>query len=277
VSEALTFLAPAFVLCLVIASLHVYLGMHILAREVIFVDLALAQLAALGTTAASLLQAHEHGEQPGLAGHGGALALTVLGAAIFALFRKARRSVSQEAIVGIVYALASALMVLALSRAPHGAERIKDMLIGTLLVATWDEVLVTALVYLVLAAAQFALRRRFIALSWQAERADRELPHAVLWDFAFYVLFGIAITISVQLAGVLLVFSFLIVPAVITQLFGARLVPRLLYGWLVAALASVAGLWASWVWDLPTGAAIVVAFGALLVLAIAGRAVLRPA
>ena len=271
-TEAMIFLAPAFVLCLVIASIHVYLGMHILEREVIFVDLSLAQLAALGATVAALLHDHEPGHDVSLITHAGALVFTVIGAAIFALFRKARAHVSQEAVVGIVYAVGSALMMLALSRAPHGAERVEAMLVGTLLIATWDEVLFTTVVYAVIGAAQFALARRFIALSWQAEATDRELPHAVLWDFLFYALFGIVITISVQLAGVLLVFSYLIVPAVITRLWSTRLPARLLAGWLVAAVASALGLWASWSLDLPTGAAVVAGFGALFVAAIAVRA-----
>lgn len=271
-SDALLFLAPAFVLCVVIASLHAYLGMHILEREVIFIDLSLAQLAALGATVAALVHDHEPGHDPGLATHGFALAFTVIGAAVFALFRKARGYVSQEAVVGIVYAVASALMMLGLSRAPHGAERIQDMLVGTLLVATWDEVLVTTAAYALIGALQIALRRRFIALSWHAQRGGPEPPHAVLWDFVFYVLFGIVITISVQLAGVLLVFSYLIVPAVITRLWSTRLWPRLAAGWLVACVASALGLWASWSLDLPTGAAVVAAFGGLFIAAIALRA-----
>lgn len=265
-SEALVFLGPALVMCLVIASLHVWLGMHVLAREIIFVDLSLAQLAALGATVGVLLvegDAH-HGEEQVWMTRGAALLATAAGAALFALTRRAR--VSQEAVVGIVYAVASAAMVLLLSRAPHGAERIKDVLVGALLLTSWQHVAETAVIYLVLGALQLALARRFVRLSWRQASASPQ-PGEAWWDFVFYLLFGLVIVVSVQVAGVLLVFSFLIVPAVITRLFSDRLLPRLLWGQVVAALASVLGLAMSWAWDLPTGAAVVVAFGALLALA----------
>lgn len=273
-SEALVFLAPALAMCVVIASIHVYLGMHILAREIIFVDLALAQLAALGA-AIGVLLSPDATEGPA---EGGfpllPLAFTLFGAALFAVTRRVRRHVSQEAIVGIVYAVASAVMVLVLSGAPHGAERIKDVLVGSLLLSDWQSVGQLGLAYLVLGAVEAVLARRFIRISWLPDQSERMMSHVTWWDFGFYVLFGIVITLSVQIAGVLLVFSYLIVPAVITRLFATRFAPRLIAGWAVALAASLLGLWASWSWDVPTGAAVVAAFGALLVVAGAARALL---
>lgn len=269
-SDALLFLGPALAMCLVIASIHVYLGMHILAREVIFVDLSLAQLAALGATVVAVVTDTESA----LAAHGGALVFTFLGATIFALTRQARGRVSQEAIVGIVYAVASATTLLVLSRSPHGAEHAKDILVGSLLVTTWDRVWTTLAAYAVLGVAQVVFARRFIELSWHPEEAERAGRRTGWWDLLFYLLFGVVITISVQVAGILLVFSFLIVPAVVSALFWTRLRTRLLAGWAVAVLASALGLWASWDWDLPTGAAIVAAFGAILTLAGGLRALL---
>jgi zinc/manganese transport system permease protein len=260
-SDALVFLGPALAICLVIASIHVYLGMHVLAREVIFVDLSLAQLAALGATVAALITGEE---DAGWKGHATALGFTILGAGIFAFTRRARRHVSQEAIVGIVYAVASAVTVLVVSHSPHGAEHIKDILVGSLLNATWANVWQTAACYAVLGAIQLALAKRFIAISWHPERVEQSLRRVELWDFGFYVLFGLVITISVKFAGILLVFSYLIVPAVITRLFSDRLLPRLLSGWAVAIAASALGVWASWTYDFPTGAAVVAAFGVLL-------------
>jgi zinc/manganese transport system permease protein len=258
-------------MCLVIASIHVYLGMHILEREIIFVDLALAQLAALGASLGALISPdeHEHGGSDGLPLL--PFAFTLIGALLFALTRRARRHVSQEAVVGIVYAVASAVMVLVLSRAPHGAERIKDVLVGSLLTADWSAVGRLALAYAVLGGAQALLARRFIRISWHTADSDA-MPYVTYWDFGFYVLFGIVITLSVQIAGVLLVFSYLIVPAVITRLFTRRISSRLVAGWAVALVASGLGLWGSWSWDLPTGAAVVAAFGLLLGLAGALRA-----
>jgi zinc/manganese transport system permease protein len=269
-SDALVFLGPALAISLVIASIHVYLGMHVLEREVIFVDLSLAQLAALGATIAALITGDE---EPGWQAHTAALAFTIAGAAVFAFTRRARRHVSQEAIVGIVYAVSSAVTVLVVSHSPHGAEHIKDILVGSLLNTTWENVWHTALAYLVLGAVQLALARRFIAISWHPDEVERGGGRVELWDFGFYVLFGVVITISVRFAGILLVFSYLIVPAVITRLFSKSLLGRLFAGWGVALAASALGLWASWTWDFPTGAAMVAAFGALLVAAALVRAV----
>jgi zinc/manganese transport system permease protein len=268
-SDALLFLGPALTICLVIASIHVYLGMHVLEREVIFVDLSLAQLAALGATFAALFTAEE---EPGWPAHAAAFAFTILGAGVFAFTRRARKHVSQEAIVGIVYAVSSAVTVLVVSHSPHGAEHIKDILVGSLLNTTWTNVWHVALAYAVLGAVQLALAPRFIAISWRPEEAERDSARVELWDFGFYVLFGVVITISVQFAGILLVFSYLIVPAVITRLFSHNLLKRLFAGWAVAIAASALGLWASWTWDFPTGAAMVAAFGVVLVLAAIVRA-----
>lgn len=271
-TDALLFLGPALAICLVIASIHVYLGMHVLQREVIFVDLSLAQLAALGATVASLFTSEE---EPGWPAHAAALGFTIVGAALFAFTRRARRHVSQEAIVGIVYAVSSAVTVLVVSHSPHGAEHIKDILVGSLLNTTWTDVWQTALAYLVLGAIQLALAKRFIAISWHPEHAEAADPRVELWDFGFYVLFGLIITISVRFAGILLVFSYLIVPAVITRLFSQHVLKRLFAGWGVAIVASVLGLWASWVWDFPTGAAMVAAFGLVLACAGVARATAR--
>lgn len=172
-TDALVFLGPALAICLVISSIHVYLGMHVLAREVIFVDLSLAQLAALGATVAALLTAEE---EPGWQAHAMALLFTIVGAAIFAFTRRARKHVSQEAIVGIVYAVASAVTVLVVSHSPHGAEHIKDILVGSLLNTTWTNVWQTAAAYVVLGAVQLVLAKRFIAISWRPDEAEEAGP-----------------------------------------------------------------------------------------------------
>lgn len=269
--DAFTFLLPAMAICLVIASLHVYLGMHILEREVIFVDLALAQLATLG----ALLMVDGDAHEESLMHELGAFAFTLLGAAIFATSGRLRHRISQEAIVGVVYAVSSAAMILVLSQSPHGGEELKDALVGALLITTWEDVVTIAIVYAVIGALHFALRSRFLPLSWTKGDHGELPPYSAWWDFAFYALFGVVITLSVQAAGVLLVFSFLIVPAMVSKLFAQRLRSRLLLGWLLATLTSLLGLAASWTLDLPTGATIVVAFGALLLLTLPAGLVLR--
>ena len=262
-SDAIIFLGPAFAACLVIASLHVYLGLHILAREIIFIDLSLAQLAALGATIGVFLGAEEGGQ----VSHALAFVFTAVGAALFATMRRARHQISQEAIIGIAYAVASAVMILVVSRSPHGAEHIQHALVGSLLATTWTDVLRTLALYVALGVIHVIFRTRFIQMSWRPDEADAQIPNLVWWEFGFYLLFGIMITISVEIVGVLLAFSFLIVPAVITNLFSSSIARRLVLGWVVAVLASLLGLFASWTWDLPTGATIVTACGFLLLLA----------
>ena len=268
--DALSFLAAPFVMCLFIAAIHVYLGLHILERGVIFVDLSLAQVAALGATVAEVFGADEHG----LGAHVAAMTFTAVGAAIFAFTRRARKSVSQEALVGVVYAVASAVTVLVLSGSPHGGDHIKDTLVGTLLLASWDQVLRDLVIYSLIGLAEIALAKRFIQISWHPDQAEAESKRVEWWDLLFYLLFGLVVTISVQVAGILVVFSYLIVPAVITSMFSRRIAVRLIAGWVIAVLASTAGLAGSWAWDLPTGATIVATFGALLFLAGIVRALL---
>ena len=262
-SDAILFLGPAFAACVVIAAIHVYLGMHILAREIIFIDLSLAQLAALGATVGIVLGA----EESGAVAHVLAFAFAAVGAALFAFMRKARHHVSQEAIIGIAYAVASAVMILVVSRSPHGAEHIEHALVGSLLATTWADVLRTLLIYAVIGVIHRAFAARFIQMSWQPEQAEAQVARLGWWEFGFYLLFAVVITVSVEIVGVLLAFSFLIVPAVVTQLFSSNIRTRLTMGWGVALLASLLGLAASWQWDLPTGATIVAAFGVLLLIA----------
>ena len=282
-TTALDLLALPFAACLVLAGLHVYFGLHVLARGVIFVDLALAQVAALGMTTALLA-----GYTLQSAGaYYYALAFTGGGAAIFALTRtrgrhreviaeepagvaarRASRSVPQEAIIGIVYAVAAALTVLVLDRVPQGGEQIKQLLVGSILGVTAREVAQVALLYAAVGALHWLCRRPLLALSFGEERS-----YARLWDFLFYFTFGLVVTSSVQIAGVLLVFSFLIVPAVVAALLASTITVRLLIGWSVAVAVSVIGLAASYRLDLPTGAAVVAMFGLTLTVVGAARAV----
>lgn len=261
--EMLEILAAPFAACLVLTGIHCYLGLHVVQRGVIFVDLSLAQIAALGS-AVALLMGHE---LMSLEAYHYSLVFTIIGAAIFAFWRFSDERIPQEALIGIVYAVASAAAVLVLDRSPHGHEEIKSMLVGSILWVSWDQVLKTALVYGVIGAIHFIFRRQFFAISADHEAAKRQGMKVWFWDFLFYVTFGIVVTSSVRMAGVLLVFSFLIVPSVISMLFQRSTMGRLVLGWIIGFVVSAAGLWASLTWDLPTGAAVVTTFGAALVLA----------
>ena len=262
--EVIQFLMAPFCICLILTGIHVYLGIHVISRGVIFVDLALAQIAALGATVAFLC---------GLPHEGGAtyfvsLAFTLLGAAVFATTRNVeKRKVPQEAIIGVTYAISSAAIILLMDKSSHGAEHIKDMLVGNILWVTWPEVLMTLGLYSLISIFHFKFRKQFLLISLNPEEAKRKKYSLKLWDMLFYSSFGFVITSSVKVAGVLLVFSYLVVPSVIGMLFSRTIRGRLMIGWSVGFLASVFGLTASYFFDLPTGACLVVLFGILLFLA----------
>ena len=259
-----------FVAGLVLTAMHAWLGLHVLARGVVFVDLALAQLAALGATLAILAGASV---QSDLA-YGYALAFAIGGAVLFALARAHEASIQQEAVIGIVYAVSAALGVLALDRAPQGAEYIKQLLIGSILTVTPQEVGALALLYGLIGALHWTLRRPLVEVSFNPLLARALRRRIFVWDVVFYGSFALVVTSSVRIAGVLLVFSYLIVPAALAGLLATSLRGRLLAAWAVGAAVTAAGCLASWHWDLPTGPALVAAFGAasaLAVLAFASR------
>lgn len=259
-----TLLIPALIACLVLAGIHVYLGIHVLSRGVIFVDLALAQVAALGATAAVLW-----GAPPGSAqAYFISLGFTLCGAMLFTLARGLADRVPVEAIIGIVYAVASAVAVILADRLPHGADEIREILVGDLLAVTWPQIAKTVAIYLSVGAFHLIFRKRFFAVTLDPEQAAKDGVSVPLWDFLFYLSFGVVITSSVAIGGVLIVFSLLVIPAVIVSLFANRIGTRLLAGWGVGFLGSVLGIVASYELDMPTGAAVVATFGTLLVVGV---------
>ena len=326
-SDFVSLLAAPFVGCLLIAALHCYMGLHVIRRGIIFVDLALAQLAALGATVALLVvplvfgeTLHEHHE--GLAGHehheavargpaieglapedvaaaaavpqghaedeehaGGlrtwlmeetpyllSLLFAFAGAGIFALGRFRDERVPHEAIIGIVFVVSAALAVLVLSKAPHGHEQMESMLVGSILFVGWHDAWMMFLLYLPLGVLHFAVRRRLLAISEDIRAAESAGVPVRAWDFLFYITFGLMVTQSIRMAGVLVVFSYLIIPAVCASMLVSGFGRRLLVAWVIAVVASVVGLALSAVKDLPTGPSLVATFGAALVLC----ALIRP-
>jgi zinc/manganese transport system permease protein len=244
--------------CMLLPGLLVYLGLHIVEREIIFVDLALAQVAALGNCVAILMGHDAHDWQT----YAWAASFTIVGAGVFTATRTTNHRVPQEALIGIVYVVAAALGILLLSRSPEGNEELRRTLVGDVLLVRPVEVGKTFALYAVIGILHFVFRKKFLALSF-----GQQVPlWARWWDFLFYVLFGFVVTSFVQIGGVLLVFSYLIIPAVTAKLLATSLTMRLLIGWLVATAGSVVGLWASYAGDWPTGAAIVCALGTALLL-----------
>jgi zinc/manganese transport system permease protein len=249
----------------VLPAMLVYFGLHVVERGVIFVDLALAQLAALGISAALLLGADlQHSNMPYLV----SVAFTIAGAALFSLTRFRHPRVPQEAIIGIIYIVAAAAATLVLSKTAEGDEEIKNLLVGNILLVSREEVLKTLAMFAGVGVFHAALRKKFHLVTFDPDEAERRGMSLRLWDFLFYATFGLVVTSFVRIAGVYLVFSYLIVPAVCGALLAARPARRLAIGWAVALTAGVAGLVLSTQWesmDLPTGPTIVCAFGALLV------------
>jgi zinc/manganese transport system permease protein len=263
-----------FLAGLVLTSIHAYFGLHVLARGVIFVDLSLAQVAALGLTAAILAGHQVHSE----IGYWYALVFAIGGAVLFAIARPYEASLPQEAVIGIVYAVSAALGVIVLDRAPLGAEHIKQLLIGSILTVTPKDVAELTLLYAAIGLLHFICRRPLIAASLNPYLPRAQQAGALFWDIVFYVSFALVVTSSVRIAGVLLVFSYLIVPAALAGLFAPDFRRRLLVAWGLGAFLTAVGLAASWTWDLPTGPAIVTAFGgatAVVVLAGACRRLTR--
>jgi zinc/manganese transport system permease protein len=320
-SDTLPLLLAPFAVCLLVASLHCYMGLHVVKRGVIFVDLALAQSAALGAAVALFLTPHvcehplhhpadgqaapvatetqlaeqlasedeqqsagslvplddgssrnqrteeQHHEHDALT-YGLSLTFALLGAVLLSLGRLRDERIPHEAIIGIIFVVSAALSVLILSKAPHGHERMQAMLVGSILFVSWPQVPPILLLYLVLGAVHIAFRKRFIRISQDVAGAERAGIRVRYWDCLFYGTFALMVTQSVSVAGVLVVFSYLIIPAACAVLFADRFKTQLFVAWAVAVATTVAGLLVSAVGDLPTGPSLVACFGAALVVSV---------
>lgn len=260
--EALSFpfFRTAVVAALVLAGIHAYLGFHIVRRGVLFVDLALAQMAALGV-AAGVVLGREHDEWGAYAL---ALGMTFVGAALFAWLRGRSRRVPLEAHIGIVFATAQAAVFLLLEKAPAGAEHMKETLVGSLFTVDPGRVAFVAVLYAAVGLAHWLLRRPFFEITQDPEGARARGRKVFLWDFLFYATFGLVVTSAVQIAGVLLVFGLLVIPAVAGVMASDRTGAALAIGWVFGFSASVLGLLGSVHWDLPAAPAILVALTAQL-------------
>lgn len=259
----LELLLPPFVAGMIILFTHAYFGLHVIEREVIFVDLALAQIAALGSTVAFMLGA-AHGSATGYVFSFG---FTLLGALIFSVTRLEDSPVPQEALIGITFVVASAAVILISSFSAEGTEHLRETMTGQLIWVTWPTVAKVALSYGAIGLFHYVMRRTMLAITFAPHRVRRLRT----WDFVFYATFGIAITSSVQIAGVLMVFSVLVIPAVIAFFFTRSFGRALLIAWGSGTVAIVAGLALSFAFDVTTGPVLVVCFGGILAVALALR------
>jgi zinc/manganese transport system permease protein len=261
--DALSLMLWPLIASLVLPWLLVYLGLHIVQRGVIFVDLALAQTAAFGTCVAMIAGYDVHDWQS----YAFSLGFTMVGAVVLTFTRSRDQRVPQEALIGIVYVVAAAAAILALSKSAGGNEELQRSLVGELLVVPHHEVLKTFGLFLVIGAVHFVFRKKFLAISADPERAAASGLNVRWWDFVFYMLFGLVVTSFVHIGGVLLVFSYLVVPAVCATYLVNSFLARFAVGWAIATAASVASLGITAKIDLPIGAAIVCVLGGMLILA----------
>ena len=259
--DVFAFLLAPFVASLILTGIHAYLGVHVVERGVIFVDLSLAQIAALGTTIAALSGIEPHSETS----YFFSLAFTFIGAAIFSMIRGHQARIPQEAVIGICYAVASAAAILAMSKSVQETEHLKEMLVGNILTVSWFEVKKTAALYGAIGLFHYIFRRKFLLISLDPEAAEARGISTRFWDFLFYASFGFVVTSSVAIAGVLLVFCYLIVPSVGAMLYADKIGPRLAIGWTMGTLVSALGVYLSLKIDLPTGATIVCTFALVLI------------
>jgi zinc/manganese transport system permease protein len=245
---------------LILTGIHTYLGLHVLERQIIFIDLALAQIAALGGSMAIVWGFKLDSSQA----YWLSLGLTIVGAAIFSLTHGGRRKVPQEAIIGIVYVVTSAMMVIVLSRSGEGDEHIRHVLAGNILLVTKQEVMIVAIIYGIIGGIHYVFRRQFLLISCHPEEARQQGLNIRFWNFIFYVTFGIVVTSSTRIVGVMLVFALLVTPASCAVLLSERLRIRLALGWGFGVLGSLLGMMLSWHFDWPTSASIVCVLGVFL-------------
>ncbi len=254
-------MAAPFAECMVLVAIHTYLGIHVLRRRVIFVDLALAQTAALGTTVGFLF-----GIMPDTtAALIFSMIFTFVGAAIFALTRIRGERVPQEAVIGLFYAIMAASAVLVVQKT-HGAEHMDDILVGSILWVKWADVGIAAAAYAFIGVVHYIFRKQFLLISENPDEAYKRGMNVKAWDFLFYLTFGFVISFSVRVAGVLLVFVFLVAPAIMAFMITNRLKPQLLIGWTMGTIVTVLGLLISFVADLPSGPTVISFYGIVLVI-----------
>jgi zinc/manganese transport system permease protein len=263
---ALPFFRTALIASLVLAGIHAYLGFHVVRRGVIFVDLALAQMAALGVAVGVVLNVHDRPITSYLL----ALAMTLIGAASFAWLRRQERQVPLEAFIGIVFATAQAAVFLVLEKSPSGPEHLKETLVGALFTIAPAKVMKTAVLYSAIGVVHFLLRRPFFEITNDPRGAHARGRRLFGWDFLFYAIFGLVVTSSVQIAGVLLVFGLLVIPAVAGSMATERPGGALAVGWVFGFLASFFGLLASLRFDTPAAPTILVSLTFFLALLGAG-------
>lgn len=269
-SDYISFLFWPFLACLVLVGIHVYFGLHVIKRGIIFVDLSLAQVAALGMTVSILFG----NDLDDTATYFLSLGFALVGALIFTFTRELKSDIPQEAIIGIVFAVSAAASIMMVSHSPEGAQHVQHLLVGSILTVSPFSILKIAILYSAVGFFHWLKRSQFIQLTFGND--SQKVP-SKLWDFIFYATFALVVTSSVKICGVLLVFIFLVVPSVYAAMATAGIGPRLIYGWLFGIVGSALGMVLSFELDTPSGATVATTFGVLLLAYTGYRKLLKKA
>ena len=271
---AVEFMIAPFIVCILLIGINVYFGIHVIKREIIFIDIALAQIAALGGTIAEIIHSleadhagHSHDEHS-LMGYLFAIAFTTLAAAMFTILKSKKLPIPLESLIGIAYAVAATGAVILLDKAAGGDVHVHEMVAGSILWVTWGQILELFIVFTIVGLFHYLFRNKFISLSDFYNEENKNGNYSFLWDFLFYVSFGIAVVHSVQIGGILTIFAFLIIPAGISALFAQSWRSRILIGWGLGTVVAVCGLYLSWMIDVPSGPTVILSLGIFLLLAI---------
>ncbi len=274
--EAIQFLFPSFIVCITVLAILGYMGIHVLEREIIFIDIALAQIAATGSTLAFVLfRQHSH-EKHELLSRIFAIGFTLLAAAFFSFVAKKVARISQETVIGVSYAIAAAATLFLFAVAAGGDVHMEEMFTGSILWAQWPAIILCGVVYAVVGIFHYIFRRKFIRLSTDYYGAENDGMNVMWWDFLFYASMGIVITYTVEIAGVLLTFAFLIIPSTFSAMFAQRWRSRLLIAWGIGIFVSIAGLAFSYRFDFSCGPSMVALMGILLIIAALGKKMIKP-
>lgn len=271
---AVEFLLLPFIACLLLGLINVYFGIHVIKREIIFIDIALAQIAALGSAVAMVMfvllhpeASHEH-DQYNAFTYLFSLGFITLAALLFTVLKNKKITIPLEAIIGISYAMAATGTVIILDKGAGGDVHVHDMLIGSILWVSWHQVTQLFIVILLIGIFHMIFRRKFLPLTDSQQSKKNIVRNSKLWDFLFYFTFGIVIIEAVNIAGILTVFAFLILPASISTIFAVRWWPKIWIGWIICLLTSFSGLYISWKFDIACSPVIIVFLGIFLILGI---------
>lgn len=258
------FILPPLVACVLIVLINVYFGIHVIKREIIFIDIALASIAALGSATGIVLFHMDH-EAHGFWPYIFSLGFISIASFAFTILRHKKIAIPLEAIIGIAYAVATTLTVIILDKGAGGDVHVHDMLVGSILWVSWLQVLKLAVTVALVGIFHIIFRKRFIMITDDFQNACRKLKNPRMWDFLFYFTFGLVVVEAVSMAGILTVFAFLILPASLSAFISGGWIAKLIAGWSAGIVASFIGLLLSLKLDVPSAPVIIVLLGILLV------------